>query len=276
VLGLMVLALAQPHLGEGFEEVDQRGVDLVVCLDVSRSMRARDMVPDRLGHAQTLLQNLVNQARGDRLALVLFAGDARLVVPLTRDTVAFMQQVKQADVHSVRQGGTHLAAALDVAVEALDGTSGEHEAILLMTDGEDLQGTGLEAAARCRSRGLMVHCVGLGSPVGSKITLVENHRSRFLTDDQGDDVISSMNPATLRRLAEATQGEFVDANQSARPLVDLYRQSIRPMTQKTFESQSLQQRKNRFQWPLAAAMLVLCGSGVRRRRDGTDSTEASS
>src|SRR5690606_31230418 len=131
------VALLDPRFGEGPRELEQRGIDVVVCLDVSRSMRARDLQPDRLEHAQAGLERLVQASRGDRFALVLFAGEARLAVPLTRAAESFRDRVRRAEPLDVAVPGTDLGAALEVALAALGEPSGEHEAVLLLSDGED-------------------------------------------------------------------------------------------------------------------------------------------
>ena len=129
-----------------------RGVDILVCLDVSRSMLAQDLQPSRLARAQEEIRALAARTESDRVGLVLFAGDARLAVPLTRDKDSFASLASRASPLSVERGGSDVGAALDTALGAL---TGAHEVILLLTDGEDLEARGLQAARRCRDRGII-------------------------------------------------------------------------------------------------------------------------
>jgi len=161
-------ALAGPTWGNAVADGGQRGVDVVVCLDVSRSMLARDQAPSRLAAAQDAIAALADRAGGDRLALVLFAGDAALTVPLTSDSGSLVQIADASGPLSIPRGGTDLGAALEAALAAIDGASGEHEVILLLTDGEDVQQRGLDVAGRCAARDIAVHCVGYGSRLGRR------------------------------------------------------------------------------------------------------------
>jgi Ca-activated chloride channel family protein len=247
-------------------EVEQRGVDILVCLDVSQSMLARDLPPSRLARARHEISALAERAAGDRLGLVVFAGEARLAVPLTRDRESFRELVGLADPLAVERGGTDLGAALGTALEALRGQTGEHEVVLLLTDGEDHEGRGLRVARTCRDRNVTVHAVGFGSELGAKIPIAGEGGEEFLRDRSGADVVTRMNATTLRRIAEATGGEYVDVH--ARTLPELYEQRILPMARKLFETEERRAKENRFQWPLLAAFLLwileLC-LGDRRR-----------
>jgi Ca-activated chloride channel family protein len=260
-----IVALMQPTWGVDVRRVEQRGVDLILCLDVSRSMLAQDVRPNRLRRAQAEIRALSERVHGDRLGLVVFAGEARLAVPLTRDTGTFADLVLAADTHSVRRGGTDLGAALERALESLRGQSGDHEAILLITDGEDHEQRGLEVAAACRERNVTVHCVGIGSARGSKIALPDRPGGAFLRDRTGEEVVSSLDAGGLRAIAETTGGVFVDTD-TAR-LAEVYESRIRPLTQKALDADERRARKNRFQWPLLLAFtLWLAELWLRERR----------
>jgi Ca-activated chloride channel family protein len=265
---LALLAVLQPAWGESTREVDQRGVDILVCLDVSRSMLARDLIPSRLERARREIRELAGRSVGDRLGLVIFAGEARLLVPLTRDRESLKEMVGLAGPLGVRRGGTDLGAALETALGALDDRTGIHEVVLLLTDGEDLAERGLRVAESLRERGIRLHCVGLGSSLGAKIPIEGERGEAFLRDRTGTEVVSAMSPETLGRIAEATGGEFVDAHSRTRALVDLYERRILPMARKAFEIEERRERENRFQWPLLAAFLFfvleLCVSDRRR------------
>jgi Ca-activated chloride channel family protein len=252
---LALLAAMQPAWGEATRRAERRGSDIVVCLDVSRSMLAGDVAPSRLGRAQEEIRALAERGVGDRFALVAFAGEARLLVPLTRDGASFAGIADLAGPLSVARGGTDLGAALDLSLDALKGGG----VVLLLTDGEDHEGRGLRAARRARERGVTVHCVGYGTALGAKIPV----DGGFLTDRAGNEVVSALDPATLRRLAAAGGGAYADAD-----LAGLYERRVRPAARKAFLSEEKRARENRFQWPLLGAFLLwildLCVGESRR------------
>ena len=159
-------------------------------------------------------------------------------------------------------------ATLETALDALAGQTGQHEVVVLLTDGEDMEERGLRVAQTCRDRGITVHCVGFGSVRGSKIAVRGKGGETFLRDRSGRDVVTVMDPAGLRRIAEATGGEFVDAGEGPGSLVGLYEDRILPMARKAFEDEERRERENRYQWPLVAAFLLwileLCVTERRR------------
>lgn len=268
-LALALLAVLQPLGGESVHGVERRGVDILVCLDVSRSMLARDLMPSRLERARREIGDLADGLRGDRLGLVAFAGTSRLMAPLTRDAGSFTKIVDLVDPLSVGRGGTDLGAALETALAALGDADGEHEVVLLLTDGEDLQGRGRRVAEACKARGITVHCVGFGSRRGGKIPVQKDGVETFLKDATGNEVVSVMDADSLRNVAETTGGVFVSAAGKERPLGELYERHILPMAKKAFDTGDTRSPGNRFQWPLLAAYLLwvleLCLTDRRRR-----------
>lgn len=269
------VALAQPRWGEGSGKATPRGVDILVCLDVSRSMLARDVPPSsvvnsRLAAAKAELVSLAERARGDRLGLVVFAGEPRVLVPLTQDAESMLRMAADAGPLSVTRGGTDLGAAIDTARRALGSARGDHEVIVVLTDGEDHAQHGRDAAARCLAQGVRVHCVGFGSVRGSKVAVQGEGGEAFLRDREGADVITAHDRTSLRALAEAGGGEYVDASATNTPLADLYRTRILPMARKAFDAEVRAEREHRFQWPLLAALLLwlleLCLPDRRRRK----------
>jgi hypothetical protein len=231
-LFLAVLAVMGPAWGTAESEVPH--ADIVVCLDVSRSMLARDVEPDRLSRAKGEIRTLAEGARGDRLGLVVFAGEARAMVPLTEDMTSFAELLDLADPTSVGKGGTDLGAALEKALEVLGGRRG---AVILFTDGEDLGGRGLAAARLLGERGVEVHCVGLGTELGSKIAT----EAGFVRDRSGEEIVSAMDAAGLRSIAGATGG----TSGGRAPAIAATRRAA-----------ASERRENRYQWFLAGAVLL--------------------
>jgi Ca-activated chloride channel family protein len=158
---LIAAALGGPLWGFRWEEVKREGIDLVIALDTSRSMLATDVKPSRLARAKLAVRDLIGQLKGDRVALVAFAGTAFVQCPLTLDYGAFAESLDATDVGIIPKGGTALAAAVDVGLEALEGREGKHQAIVLITDGEDHEGKVKEATAHASERGVKIFTVGL-------------------------------------------------------------------------------------------------------------------
>lgn len=248
------LAVLEP-VGAAEAGMERRGADVVLCLDVSRSMLARDHAPSRLDAARAAIRALAARARGDRLALVVFAGEAKLAVPLTRDMESFALLADGAGVESVARGGTDLGAALDAALAALRGAS-EGASVVVLTDGEDLGGRGLAAARRCLAASVTVHCVGYGSPLGAKVALRGPGGDTLLRDRAGAEVVTSMDPHALRAIAERTGGSFAAASDSADALGTLYERRILPRARRVRAQDADASRASLHQWPLAVALAL--------------------
>lgn len=256
VLGL--LSWMDPRWGDEPIQVERRGLDLIVCLDTSRSMLAGDLEPTRLARAvQDIRAVLPALDGGDRVGLVVFAGQARLWVPLTHDLDSFRALLAEVDTDVVKTGGTDLAVALRKALELADKDNRKTTAVVLMTDGEDLAGAGRQAASELREQGLVVHTIGYGSAMGSKITVAEGGNEGFLRDRDGHEVVSHMDPESLRAVAAATGGEFVRAEAMALPFVALHRERLQPMQKRAYDAGEETGKQARYQWVLLPLLLLL-------------------
>lgn len=256
--GLLVLAAMQPQWGRESQAVPRRGCDLVLCVDVSRSMLAGDLAPTRLAAAQADLRALVESGPDDRFALLAFAGEARMLVPLTDDRVSFVPLLELAEPSAIRTGGTDLAAAIRRASEALPMESERTPAILLLTDGEDLAAAGLRAVETAERR-IPVHTIGYGSAAGSKIVLRVDGRDQYLQDAQGKDVITALDPRSLQAIAAAAQGSYRTA--SSDPGLTELRATLQSAARE-FDGQAGPERKrSRYAWPLLLAFLLFAWAG---------------
>jgi len=264
----VALALVGPVRGYTEREIRRRGLDLVVCLDTSRSMLVRDLRPDRLTRAKREIQGLIDRLRGDRIALLAFAGDVRRVAPLTHDRAALKSFLETVDPDENRVGGTDLGGALEAALSLFDGRTGAHEAIVLLTDGEDLEGRGRAIAEEAGARGIQVYVVGMGTEAGGKIPIVgPDGRERFVTDSEGQEVVSRMDGSTLRELARSTGGEYLAAAQSATPLEELYDERIAHLEGREYGVRLRRVPHDRFQWFLVVALgSMFVEAGLRERR----------
>lgn len=258
LLLLGLLCWMDPRSGEETIATERRGLDLLVCLDTSRSMLAGDMEPTRLQRAlQDVRALLAKLSGGDRIGLVVFAGAARIAIPLTHDVDSFRGLLAEVDTDLVKVGGTDLAAALRRAQEIADPDNRATTVVLLLTDGEDLAGAGRQAAGELKDAGLVVHAVGYGSALGSKIPVVQQGQQEFLRDKAGQEVVSRMDPESLRKLAAATGGEFVRAEALPLPLNELYEKRLLPMQKRSYEAGAATQKQARYQWVLLPLLLLM-------------------
>ncbi len=211
-LALLGLALAQPQCGTKSELTNRRGIDVVVALDASRSMLARDVQPSRLERAKLELTALLDELKGDRVGLVAFAGDAFVQSPLTSDYSAVKLFLRAVDPEQMPQGGSNIGAALTLARQVLENADrgSKERVVVLLSDGEDLTGDVDEAVSALKSAGVQVLTVGIGSEQGEPIP-VYNRRGEFVDykkDAAGQTVLTRMDRAGLTAIAQETGGTF--------------------------------------------------------------------
>jgi Ca-activated chloride channel family protein len=278
--GLAVLAVAcgsyawtgplgppQPALAQA------RGMDVVACLDLSRSMLADDLAPSRLARAQADLRALAERGAGDRFALVVFAGEAALRVPPTADAASFARMAEEAHPTDLALGGTDLAVALDLAAATLariggdDGVEGaggsvaarddesRPAAVLLLSDGEDRGGRGRDAAIRLRADGVPVHAVGYGTARGSRIAVPVSGGEDFVRDADGAPVLTRLESDSLRALAAGGGGAYGEASVPG-VLVRLYERELLPRARVVYAQRDEETRGQRYPLPLAVALLL--------------------
>jgi Ca-activated chloride channel homolog len=258
LFGLGFLCWLDPRAGEETVSIERRGLDLIFCLDTSRSMLASDMAPSRLARAIGDIHSVLPALEGgDRAGLVVFAGDARLWIPLTHDVDSFAGLLDEVDTDVVKTGGTDLSKALRKSLEIATPGDAATTVVLLMTDGEDLAGAGQQAATELKDQGLTVYSIGYGSAMGSKITVMNGDKEDFLRDREGKEVVSRMDPESLRKLAAVTGGEFVRAEAMVLPLVELHQKRLVPMQKRAYDSGEQSGKQARYQWVLLPLVILL-------------------
>lgn len=263
-LGLLAVTLAGPRLGYDTLEVPHKGRDVIIAMDVSRSMLATDVAPTRLQRAKLLAEDLVSELGGDRLGLVAFAGSAFLQAPLTLDHGAVLAAVDELDTDLIPKGGTNLAAAIRTCEEAFGKAEGFSRAIVIISDGEELDADGLAAAKQAAANGVRIFTVGVGSEEGSEIPLGPGE---FVRDASGKIVQSRLDAARMKQIAEVTGGFYLPLDDSAARR--LATAGIGKMQEVEMSASTSRRPIERFQWPLAAAIALLVLQalvGERRRR----------
>jgi Ca-activated chloride channel family protein len=271
VVLLLSASLARPQWGADWEESEARGIDIMIGLDTSRSMLAEDISPNRLERSKLAILDLLESVRGDRVGLIAFAGNAFLQCPLTLDYQAFRQTLAALDTETIPVGGTDVASAIDEA-EAYFEKSGNERILVLITDGEDLEASGVERARRANQSGTRILTVGVGSPEGELIPIRTPGGQRdFLRDASGNPVSTALDESTLRRIAEASDGLYAPLGPTGEGLQQVYDFSLARADES--ERREMLQRIpiERYQWPLAAALAFLILESfltIRRRERG--------
>lgn len=260
-LGCMLLALAGPRWGSHYQEVTQKGVDIVIALDVSPSMLVEDVKPDRLERAKREITDFLKVVQGDRVGLVAFSGAAYTQCPLTLDYGALMMFLNILHPDHIPIPGTDLGAAIQGAMKAFDPKSETDKVILLITDGEDNEKRGLDAAKDAARKGIKIFIFGMGDPAGGPIP-ASRGQGGFVKDDKGELVLSKLNEAGLQEMAVVTGGEYVRSMAGDLDLDLLYFDGIKQKTDAAVvKSGKIKVYEERFFFFVVAAFLLLLLEG---------------
>ena len=269
--GLLV-ALAGPRLGYETLEVHRRGLDLVVIVDVSKSMLANDLAPSRLARAKLAVQDLLGQLTGDRVGLVAFAGDAFLRTPLTIDYDAVLDATSELDVDLIPTGGTDIGGAIDQSLEAFGRSATGNRAILLLTDGEPTvdteQAAGVQAAKRAADAGARIFAVGFGTAEGALIPLANGRKGEFVRDGSGQLVRTRLNEAGLTEIARTGNGFYLRFTSGEATMRTIIQDGLSKLRAGEIDARADRRPIERYQWPLGAGLLFLALAalpGERRR-----------
>lgn len=254
---IAILALARPRWGYHEEEMVSSGLDILVCIDVSRSMLADDTKPNRLTRAKLAAYDLMGIARTERLGVVAFAGDAFLQCPLTLDDEAFRQSVESLDTDIIPTQGTDIGSALREAMNAFDKDSLGSRAIVIISDGEDQEVGAIEAAEQAARDGIHIYTVGVGTTAGAVLRTLDPYGNPvFIKDEKGNAVKSKLDDTALRKVADAGGGFYLPL-QGRPTLKVLYDRGLGPLPRTRQKSGSQRDWIERFQWPLGLAVLLL-------------------
>ena len=268
-VALLFVALAGPLVGYRWELISRRGNEVIFAVDSSRSMSTPDVKPDRLTRAKLAIDDFTNKLDGDAVGLVAFAGNAFLVCPITLDYGAFHESLNAIDVNTIPRGGTNIASAIREAQAALRRRPGSDKILILVTDGEDLEGDAVVAAqAAARQDGLKIYTIGVGTPQGDLIPLTASANGGFMKDDAGGFVKSRLDEPALKAIAAATGGLYAPLGSQGQGFETIYRMGLAPALKHDLASRRQRVYTQRYQWPLAGSLGLLLASlltGNRRR-----------
>ncbi len=263
-LAMAVVALMRPQWGAQLISTPRVGAEIMVCLDVSNSMLAEDVAPNRLERAKADIRDLLTYLRGDSVGLIAFAGRATVLAPITPDFSFLRMVLDSASPHSVSRGGTRLEEPIRKAVAGFGGGASVSRSILLITDGEDHDSFPLEAAKEAAERGIKILAIGFGDEKGSPIEIRDpkTGAKKTLRDSSGQPVMSRLDGETLRQIALATGGAYIPAGTGVLDLQSIYDTHIAGLTRGSLDGENRTIRNEAYQWAVLASLLLLVASVV--------------
>jgi len=263
----LIGAILDPRFGYHWEDVRRSGTDLIVAIDTSKSMLATDVKPNRLERAKRETEDLLQLVRGDRVGLIAFSGAAFSVCPLTLDYGVVRMLLDDISADTVPRGGTNLAEAIDEAVRAFRSGPERKKALLLITDGESLEGDYEAAAERAKEAGVKIFAIGVGSE--SPIEIATPGGTAYLKDREGNIVVSKLNETALQKVALLSGGAYHRATPEGLELTLIYNDRIATMDKTEMEATRRKVFEPRFQWPLGLALLLFfIESAMGEKRGG--------
>jgi Ca-activated chloride channel family protein len=255
---LLVIGIVNPQVGAKMEEVKREGVDLMIAIDLSNSMMAEDIKPNRLERAKLAISRLIDKLEGDRIGLIVFAGEAYVQLPITTDYSAAKLFLSTVNTNIVPTQGTEIAKAIDLSVQSFDMENAQNKAIIIITDGENHDEKAIDSAEKANELGIFIHTLGMGLSKGGPIPIYNKYGNRtgYRKDREGNTIVSKLNENLLRQIANAGEGTYVRANNSKAGLSTLFAE-INKMEKKEIGTMVFTEYKDRFQLFISLALLLL-------------------
>jgi Ca-activated chloride channel family protein len=251
-----VLMLARPQFGSKIEDVKKQGVEVILALDVSNSMLAEDIQPNRLTRAKQAISRLVDNLDNDKIGLIVFAGDAYTQIPVTTDYVSAKMFLSSINPEMIPKQGTAIGAAISLGVRSFSPGEGKSKAMIIITDGENHEDDPVKAAEEASKAGIIIHTIGIGSEQGVPVPVVSGGKRDYLKDVDGNTVITKLDEEILKKVALSTNGNYVRANNSNIGLDEIYGE-IRKMKKQELESTMYTEYNDQFQIFAAIALFFL-------------------
>ncbi|HEX2751007.1 MAG TPA: VWA domain-containing protein [Verrucomicrobiales bacterium] len=262
-IGFLVAAIARPQMGFQSVEVERSSVDFFIALDLSRSMLAEDMVTDagkpqsRLEAARTGIVSFLDSLGSDRAGLIVFAGDAFLASPITQDHETLKRNLASVDPRTIAHQGSDMAKAINLAVKTFEKGKYDSKALVLVTDGEELQGEAVIAAREAARKGISLFTVGVGTSAGARIPdRQDGGPLRFAQNEFHRDVLTRLNEHMLQQLAASGRGFYKPVGKEGGGLKEVWERGLVPLAKGT-QTRPSKDMQEYFQWPLALALLLL-------------------
>ena len=256
-IAFLTLGVANPQIGTKMEEVKRAGVDIMIALDVSNSMKAEDIKPNRLENAKQEISRMLDKLQNDRIGIIVFGGDSYLQLPLTADYSAARLILSTIDVDVVPVPGTAIGSALRLAMKSFVEGEQKHKVIILITDGENHEDDAIAAAKEAHDDGIVINTIGMGSPDGVPIPEYrDNVQVGFRKDENGATVVTKLDEQALVQIADVGKGKYIHATNQQSEL-DAVLKEIESMEKKEFGAKVFTEYEDRFQYFLFAALILI-------------------
>ena len=250
-------ALVNPKIGTKIETVTREGVDVVFALDVSKSMLAEDIAPNRIEKSKQLVNQIINNLVGDRIGIIGYAGSAFPQVPITTDFSSAKLFLSNMNTNMVSSQGTAITQAIELAKTYYNDEDQVNRVLFIISDGEDHEGDVETVAQEAAKQGIRIFTIGVGTPKGGPIPIKRNGILQYYKRDQNNEqVITKLQPETLQKIAKIGKGEYIDGS-NTKEVVEKVSQILNSMDKKEFETKQFTDFKDQFQWFLAGVLLFL-------------------
>ena len=258
IIALLIIGAANLQSGSKMEKVKREGIDLFLCVDISNSMHAEDIAPNRLERSKQAINKLISKLQGDRIGIIVFAGNAYVQLPITTDYAAAKMFLSTVDTDLIPTQGTEVGRAIELAIKSF-GESDHSKAIIIISDGEDHEnGDAVKAAQEAAKRNIKVYTIGMGLEEGAPIPIYNQYgkKTGYKKDKEGNIIITKLDDNMLRQIAEIGDGIYVRASNSNVGLDKIY-EDIEKATKSEIESKVFTDYDDQFQWFVGTAIILL-------------------
>ena len=258
ILGIacLIVALVNPKIGSKMETVKREGVDIVFAIDVSKSMEAEDIAPSRIEKSKQLVSQILNSLGSDRVGIIAYAGGAVPQLPITTDYSAAKMFLQALNTDMISSQGTAISDAIELATTYYDDDQQTNRVLFIISDGEDHEGNVEDIAEKAAEEGIRIFTIGVGTEKGGPIPIKRNGVvQNYKQDNQGETVITKLNPATLKEIAAATNGSYIEGGVTS-DVVDDVLDELQNIEKTEFEAKQFADYKSQFQWFLGIALAL--------------------
>jgi len=260
-----IIMLSRPQFGSKIEDIKKQGVEVIIALDVSNSMLAEDIQPDRLTRAKQAISRLVDNLDNDKIGLIVFAGDAYIQIPVTTDYISAKMFLSSINPNMVPKQGTAIGAAIDLGIRSFSPGEGKSKAMIIITDGENHEDDPVKEAEEASKAGIVIHTLGIGSTEGVPIPILINGKRDYLKDANGNTVVTKLDEEILKKIALTTNGNYVRASNSNIGLDEIFN-GIKRMKKQDLESTMYTEYNDQFQIFAAIALFLLLADFIIMER----------
>jgi Ca-activated chloride channel family protein len=256
-LAFLIISLVNPKMGTKLETVKRQGVDLVFALDVSKSMIAEDIAPNRLEKSKQIITKIIENLVSDRVGIIIYAGNSYPLLPITTDYAAAKMFLQNANTDMVSNQGTAINEAIERALLYYDNNEQTNRFLVIVSDGEDHQENTLELAKEAAEKGIKIYTVGIGTAKGGPIPLIDDGRViGYKKDNRGMVVVTQLNEQILRDIANAGNGKYINGNKTPETIASI-KDILEKAEKSEFETKQFSDYEDQFQWFIGIGLLLL-------------------